>query len=71
MHPNGRVLVADPDPTSQYGTLLDMLMLVVFGSGSRIRSEAELRELFASAGFTLTHTLAAPPTLRLVEGIPD
>jgi hypothetical protein len=71
MHPNGRVLVADPDPTSQYGSLLDMLMLVVFGSGSRIRSEAELRELFASAGFGLTRTLATPPTLRLAEAVPD
>jgi hypothetical protein len=69
MQPNGCVLVADPDPTSQYGALLDMMMLVVFGSGTRIRSEAELSELFASADFTLTRTLSAPPTLRLVEGV--
>jgi hypothetical protein len=69
MHPNGCVLVADPDPTTQYGALLDMLMLVVFGSGSRIRAEAELGELFASADFILTRTVSAPPTLRLFEGV--
>jgi hypothetical protein len=44
MDPRGRVLVADPDPSTRYGTLLDILMLVVFGSGSRIRSDAKLRE---------------------------
>jgi len=69
MHPNGCVLVADPDPTTQYGALLDMLMLVVFGSSSRIRTEAELSELFASADFILTRTVSAPPTLRLFEGV--
>ena len=69
MHPNGCVLVADPDPTTQYGALLDMLMLVVFGSGSRIRTEAEVSELFASADFILTRTVSAPPTLRLFEGV--
>jgi len=70
MDPHGRVLVADPDTSTQYGTLLDMLMLVVFGGGSRIRSEAELRELFSSAGFRLSRMLATPSTLRLVEGVP-
>jgi hypothetical protein len=69
MHPDGSVLVADPDLTSQYGTLLDMLMLVVFGSGSRIRPEAELRDLFASAGLMLTRSPASPPTLRVVEAV--
>jgi hypothetical protein len=69
MHPNGCVLVADPDPTTQYGALLDILMLAVFGRGSRIRSEAELSELFASVDFTLTRTVSAPPTLRLVEAV--
>jgi hypothetical protein len=69
MHPNGCVLVADPDPTTQYGALLDMMMLAVFGSGSRIRTEAEFSELFAGADFILTRTVSAPPTLRLVEGV--
>jgi len=69
MHPNGCVLVADPDPTTQYGALLDIMMLVVFGSGGRIRSEAELSELFASSDFILTRAVSTPPTLRMVEGI--
>jgi hypothetical protein len=69
MHPNGCVLVAEPDPTTQYGALLDMLMLVVFGSGNRIRTEAELGELFASADFILTRAVSAPPILRLFEGV--
>ena len=70
MGPQGRVVVADPDLTSLYGACFDMLMLGVFGSGSRIRTEAELRDLFGHAGFTLTQTLATPSTLRLVEGVP-
>jgi hypothetical protein len=70
MGPQGRVVVADPDLTSLYGACFDMLMLGVFGSGSRIRTEAELRALFGHAGFTLTQTLATPSTLRIVEGVP-
>jgi hypothetical protein len=71
MHSNGRVLIAEPDLASQYGTSFDMLLLVVSGTSSRIRTEAEMRELFTSAGLTLTRSLAAPPTLRLVEGTPS
>lgn len=71
MHPNGRVLIAEPDLASQYGTSFDMLLLVVSGTSSRIRTEAEMWELFTSAGLTLTRSLAAPPTLRLVEGTPS
>jgi hypothetical protein len=70
MGPQGRVVVADPDLRSLYGACFDMLMLGVFGSGSRIRTEAELRDLFARAGFTLTRTIATPSTLLLIEGVP-
>jgi hypothetical protein len=70
MGPQGRVLVADPDLTSLYGACFDMLMLGVFGSGSRIRTEAELRDLFTRAGFTLTRTMATSSTPLLVEGVP-
>jgi hypothetical protein len=66
----GRVLVADPDLTSLYGVCFDMFLLGVFGSRSRIRTEAELRDLFAHAGFTLTQTMATPSTRLLVEGVP-
>lgn len=70
MEPQSRLLVADPDITSLYGTLFDISMLTVFGSGSRIRTPAELRDLFASAGLKLTRTLSTSSTLLLVEGVP-
>ncbi|MBX9252498.1 hypothetical protein H1Q63_00590 [Desmonostoc muscorum CCALA 125] len=70
MKPHSRVLVADPDITSLYGRLFDISMLTVFGSGSRIRTPAELRDLFASAGLKLTRTLSTPSALLLVEGVP-
>jgi hypothetical protein len=66
--PDGRVLVADPDTSSLYGSLFDIAMLVIFGG--RLRTDAELQELFAGAGLTLTRTLDTRSTLRLVEGIP-
>lgn len=65
--PDGRVLVADPDTSSLYGSLFDIAMLVIFGG--RLRTDAELRELFAGAGLTLTRTISTQSTLRLVEGI--
>jgi len=66
--PEGRVLVADPDTSSLYGRFFDIGMLVIFDG--RLRTDAELRELFTSAGLTLTRTLGTRSTLRLVEGIP-
>lgn len=68
MAPEGRVLVADPDTSSLYGSLFDIAMLVIFGG--RLRTDAELQELFAGAGLTLTRTMGTRSTLRLVEGIP-
>ncbi len=70
MGPQGRVLVADPDLTSLYGILFDLAMLVAFGSESRIRTETEMRDLFASAGLKLTRTMATTSALCLVEGVP-
>ena len=70
MGPQGRVLVADPDLTSLYGILFDLAMLAAFGSESRIRTETEMRDLFASAGLKLTRTMATTSALRLVEGLP-
>ena len=70
MGPQGRVLVADPDLTSLYGACFEILMLGILGSESRIRTEAELRGLFARAGLTLTRTMPTPSILRLVEGVP-
>jgi hypothetical protein len=68
MRPQGRILVADPESHSLYGKSLDMFMLVMFGS--RLRSNAEVRELFAQTGFQLTRAVETCSTLRLLEGVP-
>jgi hypothetical protein len=68
MPPEGRLLVADPDTSSLYGRLFDIAMLGIFDG--RLRTDTELRELFASAGLVLTHTITTRSTLRLVEGRP-
>jgi O-methyltransferase len=68
MAPQGRVLVADPDTSSLYGRFFDIGMLVIFDG--RLRTDAELRELFTGAGLTLTRTIGTRSTLRLVEGVP-
>lgn len=70
MGPQGRVLVADADLTSRYGSLFDILMLVAFGGENRLRTDDELRELFARAGLQLSRTLATTSALRMAEGIP-
>ena len=69
MAPGGRVLVAEPNLETLFGQLADMLMLMIFGS--RLRTEAEFRELFTGTGFTLSRTLETPPTLCLVEAVPS
>jgi O-methyltransferase domain len=66
--PQGRLLVADPASHSLYGKSLDMFMLVMFGS--RLRSNAEVEQLFAQTGFELTRIVETHSTLRLLEGLP-
>jgi hypothetical protein len=68
MAPQGRILVADPESHSLYGKSLDMFMLVMFGS--RLRSNAEVRELFGQTGFELSRVVETDSTLRVLEGIP-
>ena len=70
MVPQGRLLVAEPDSRSPYGKLLDMVMLMMFGS--RLRTDVEVQALFAQTGFTLTRAIEtrASTTLRLLEGVP-
>lgn len=53
---------------SRYGSFFDIGMLVIFGG--RLRTDAELQELFAGAGLMLTRTIDTRSTLHLVEGIP-
>jgi hypothetical protein len=66
--PQGRILMADPESHSLYGKSLDIFMLVMFGS--RLRSNAEVQELFAQTGFQLNRAVETHSTLRLLEGVP-
>jgi hypothetical protein len=69
MGPGGRVLVADPDTSSLYGSLFDISMLVLFGG--RLRTQDDLRGLFVKSGLALTRAVATQSTLSLVEGRPS
>jgi hypothetical protein len=64
----GRLLVAEPDPSSLYGRLYDVFMLMAHGT--RLRSEAEMGELLANSGFKLMRTIATRSALRLFESEP-
>jgi hypothetical protein len=66
--PGGRVLIADPDPDSLYGASFDVLMLVLLGGG--LRTETQLRALFAQRGFRYTRAVDTDAELRLVEAMP-
>jgi len=65
---NGRLLIADPDPDSPYGALLDILMLVATGGG--LRTTAEMSQLLENAGFRLDRSLGTPTTLKVIEAVP-
>ncbi len=65
---NGRLLVAEPDPSTKYGRLYDVFMLMAHGT--RLRSETEMRDLFAKSGFKLVSNVGTRSTLRLFEGVP-
>jgi hypothetical protein len=64
----GRLLVAEPDPSTRYGRLYDVFMLM--GHGTRLRNEDDMRSLLAGAGFRLTRAIATRSALRLFEGEP-
>jgi hypothetical protein len=66
--PGGRLLVVEPDPSTLYGRLYDIFMLMAHGT--HLRSEADMQELFARSGFELTRTLGTRSTLRVFEGAP-
>ncbi len=70
---NGRLLVIEvlnpPGDTPHYGKFLDLQMLVIT-KGGRERTEAEYRELFASAGFTLSRVVPTESDVCLIEGRP-
>ena len=62
------MLVAEPDPSTLYGRLYDVFMLMAHGT--RLRDEAEMRELLAGSGFRLTRAIDTRSALRLFEGVP-
>src|SRR5215813_6293297 len=72
MPTRGRLLAIDavlaPPGTRDFGTMPDLLMLVV--SPGRERTEPEFRELFTAAGFRLTRVIPTPSSLSIVEGVP-
>jgi hypothetical protein len=69
MAADGRVLVVDmampPDNRPSFARVMDLQMMLLFGGG-RIRTEAELRGLFAAAGLEVARVLPAPPSPNLV-----
>jgi hypothetical protein len=71
MAKGGRVLVLDnvipPGNGPHWGKMLDMNMLVL--TPGRERTEAEFRELFASAGLRLTRVVPTACPLSVVEGV--
>jgi hypothetical protein len=73
MAENGRLLVIEvlnpPGDTPHYGKFVDLQMLVVT-KGGRERTEAEYRQLFASAGFTLSRAVPTGSDVSLIVGQP-
>jgi hypothetical protein len=65
---DGRLLIADPDPDSTYGALLDVLMLVATGGG--LRNRAELDALLGASGFRIERSIEAGTTLRAYLAAP-
>jgi hypothetical protein len=60
--------VAEPDPSTLYGRLYDVFMLMAHGIG--LRAEAEMRELLGSSGLRLTRAIETRSALRVFEGEP-
>jgi SAM-dependent methyltransferase len=70
--PDGRLLVIEacipPGNVPHPGKPLDMIMLVALGG--RERTEAEYRELLASAGFRLARVIPTASAMSVIEAIP-
>jgi len=68
----GRLLVIEmvikPGNVAQPAKWLDLNMLVL--PGGRERTEAEYREMYAKAGFTLTRVVPTPTEVSVIEGKP-
>ena len=75
MESDGRLLIVDhvldPDPLRGRPTeyLIDMQMLAMFGS-ARERTEADFRDVLASAGFGLRGVIATSSPVSILEAVP-
>jgi hypothetical protein len=73
MHENGRLLVVEPiiPPGNEpsFNKLLDVLMLV-WTSGGKERTEAELRTILDAANFVVTRVIPTRSLLTIVEARP-
>ena len=71
---HGRVLVIEPvvpsGNTPSFNKLLDVMMLV-YTSRGRERTESEHRDLLKSAGLKLNRATHAPSLVSILEAIPD
>ena len=67
---NGRLLVIEgvipPGNEPSFGKLLDLTMLTI--PGGKERTEAEYRQLFATAGFELTKIVPTAAEVSVIEG---
>jgi SAM-dependent methyltransferase len=75
VEPHGRLLIVDhvldPDPSRGRPTeyLIDMQMLAMFGS-ARERTEADFRDVLASAGFGLRRVIPTCSPVSILEATP-
>jgi hypothetical protein len=72
MGDDGKVLVVEmvmpPGGGPSFSKVMDVQMLLLFGGG-RLRTEAEFRDLFATAGLRLTRVIPTPSPNSIIEGI--
>jgi ubiquinone/menaquinone biosynthesis C-methylase UbiE len=70
---NGKLLLSEmvipPGNRPYFGTVFDLEMLVVRGSG-RERTASEFHALFQAAGFKLTRVIPTPSYSYVIEGVP-
>ena len=62
-------MVIPPDNRPYFGTVFDLEMQVLCGSG-RERTASEFRALFQAAGFKLTRVIPTPSFSYVIEGVP-
>ncbi|MBD2309005.1 methyltransferase [Chroococcidiopsis sp. FACHB-1243] len=72
MNPQGRLLVIDfviPAGNEFCSSKFIDVNMLVMCPGGRIRTEAEFRELFKSAGFKLTQIISTESEVNIIEGV--